>query len=693
MCLLLHQPSMSTPSLSDAYSVATLPRITDVPLESKVTLPTITSTDTSIIDVGVSKSIISSYLLKPTPKLIWSYPLSPSTIVDCMDVCVKADGEDKIYAIGLTERKNNKLLVIDKVGNGNKIEQINSKTEIKVGGKITNLKIINGYIYVIYEKGSIELYKINQEEVEKIEFENEFNHFDKVEYSKFINEKELLVITKKNTTYHYKIFQLEMKQTKEIINQSIKETNSKLIFGIYSNTLYKLSNETISSVSTTNFKKVLKSMNISNIITKDCKISMHTPSLERILLSIDKSIYLVNFKFESLLAQQTNQGESLINQVIHTKGDSINTRNTFAIFSENNERLNNTDLKILQVNVGVNKLNECLGKKIDKAEEVELQGIPNLLSQDLEKEDKEQIKQMNKVYQSLEKLSKKADLAKFDNSLLEFFKNGHAGNVYDEETDLVIDENFINQVVKLIFKLDNNQLCFQNNQFIPEASLRYLLSHPCYPYEYTIGILKLFKDFKQESLLANLIKESTSIKLEELLKQLVYESIDENFAVLQIILTRIIEEYSIIEITSILKKILGQFNKIEIDLINSLIKLNSFESLQLIQVIIDIGGLFNWNTNIIESLTEFINDKIESLIENSFNLTLTNQAILQTTSQTKKSKKKNLDNIISNDLHQQQQLDSILTITNNSSKKIHLGEDGIEISKKVPKYSIEKLVL
>lgn len=78
------------PKLNDPFSLVELPRIADVPVEKRVVLPHsqkgLTFQETDVIHLGMSKLIISSYVLKPTPKLVWSFPLSSSTIVDCMDV-------------------------------------------------------------------------------------------------------------------------------------------------------------------------------------------------------------------------------------------------------------------------------------------------------------------------------------------------------------------------------------------------------------------------------------------------------------------------------------------------------------------------------------------------------------------------------------------------------------------------------
>lgn len=121
-------------------------------------------------------------------------------------------------------------------------------------------------------------------------------------------------------------------------------------------------------------------------------------------------------------------------------------------------------------------------------------------------------------------------------------------------------------------------------------------------------------------------------------------------------------------------------------------------------------------------MIEDVEIQLDSLNLNSYNLTLTNQAILVNSSledtssekkkKSKKQKKKELkqqqqqqqqqqqlqtqsngtiDGDIVESNKQHEQLSSILTINNTSRKNLLV--DGISISKKISAYSVEKLIL
>lgn len=731
---------MSVPSITDSYSLVTLPRIPDVKLNEKVSTPIINSTETSIVDLGISKSIISSYLLKPTPKLIWSYPLSPSTIIDCMDVYQEA--QVKKYIIGLTERKKIRLLLINKFEKqqGEDNDDINT-IEIKLNEKIYSVKFTEDgkLVNVIYQSGDIELYKIENDNFVKVEIsnlpitKNNKNKNEVLVYSKFITshdfkfENDLLLLISKNkktSQFQYTLISLNNEKSFKISTTSITESSEKNCFCYNSGILYKLNieNKEISSYSISNLDKAIKTISIKNLIGNDGKkdesFSITSPSFDRLLISFKNSIYLINFKFESLLDKyEVNQDDEIfINQIIPTAGSTLRNCETFLIFSQLDKNLNNVDLKIANVNVGLNKLSECLGKSINhQSNQDEFKGLPNLINNSIDEENTKNIKQLKDTFAKLVKARDLKNVNNFEKSFILLVKNEKSDIkqvdfvAFDVDNDKNIDVNFIKKLLSLVFEFDASQnVKLVNDSFIPEVSLIYLLTHPCYPYEYTKGLLKLFNENNQSRLLRQSIITCTTISINELIGQFIHQTNladieDYQYEILNELIHRLLSEYSINEITNGFKNyIKSSNNENELNLnkvLNELIKLNSLDSLTLIQVIIDIGGLFNWSISIISELETFITYKLESLIENNFNLTLTNQALLNckpknSIANAKHDKNATINgNIISSKYHQQKQLNSILTISNNTDKKIYDDDDDFDFSKKLPKYSIEKLIL
>lgn len=670
------------PALSEHYALITLPRIPDVPLAEKVVTPVIRTTNASEIDLGVSKSIISSYLLKPTPKLVWSYPLSPSTVVDSMDV---KDKETKQYIIGLTERRKHKVLYISRN------EEDAATEEVSLPSKAKGLWFTKSAksFYVVTQSGDVHLFKV-ENGISPVETKIEPNKAAMHIYHAFVyeNNKQLLVLVSKvKGGVQYRLLSLDEERSFEVSNIIVKE-DTNLRFCYSHGTLYKLSikNKSISSHPLSRLDSETKTVDVGALMQGRCsEVSMHLPSPERIVLSYNNSISLLNFQFESLLDHMTGDGELYVNTVVATRGDTATTTDTFALYLDYDKALNNVELKIVNVNVGFNRLSECLGKSITKVAAHGFKGLPSLLNDAINDEEKQNAKQFKSVFEKLGKLRARKSSDEFSTMLVKFLKNDTKGETFDEAHDRIVDVNFVKQVLGLIFTNEDG-LEFQDSAFVPEGALTYLFTHPCFAHEYSHGLLQLLHRHSQQKLLRQAIITCPALSIDELLSQFI--NIDDHDDTLNDVIHRLVTEYSINDITASFQKYV-RLHEASINLnqvLSKLVSVNTGESLQLLQVVIDVGGLFNWLVNTIKTLETIVEAKVEALIANNFNLTLTNQALAQTPTKTKKKK---VDNIIASDTHQQQQLESILTISDPLAKKF---DEPVEVSK-VPKYSVEKLVL
>lgn len=703
------------PSLSDLYSLVSLPRIADLDLSHQVVIPTISSINTTHIDIGISKSIISSYILKPTPKLVWSFPLSPSTIVECMDVQEtdsNGTGFIKNYVVGTTERKTNKVLIIRRHNDSA------DHFEIKLDSKVKGVKFsqCGKFVYAILSNGGIKLLKINEDSFEDVSLDLKLKSGNELVYHKFISNHEfkynndlLLTIESNERSLVYKLTSLNYEKSFEI-NQFSHFAECQCIFTYQSGILYEFNIDKldISSRSIIDFK-VLKSIKVDSIIDAPTKTindySIICPSVDRLLLSWKSKLYLINFKFQSLLDTYTRADKIYIKQVVDVKGSSANTSSTFAVYLHYNARKKNTSLNIINVNTGINTLSECLGKSIVKKTNDDFKGLTNVINDSFDKESTKVSKELKEIYDELVKLKTKKNINKWELIVVPYLKNEswisikksfgkstptHEFSVFEVEKDRIIDPAFISKVLSLIF---DEQL-----DFIPEYTLIYLLTHPLFPYEHTKGLLTLFTQLDKPRLLRQAIITCPNLSIDEISLQLNNDNLD----IFQDVITRLISEFSVNQITHQLNDILqSKQNNLNLEtILNNLIKLNNNQSWYLIQSIIDVGGLFNWSMNTVNNLIEIIEDKLTSIMANNYNLTLTNQAILinepiRKLNKNKKAGKKPTDksnNIIElNNEIQQQQLNSILSIQNNAGKK--LKDEGIEISKRIPNYSIEKLIL
>lgn len=739
----------SRPSFEDLYPLLTLPRIPDLGLADKVVIPPITSIDSTIIDLGISKSIISSYIIKPTPKLIWSFALSPTSVVDCMDV-INQDST-KLYVVGITERKKHKLLLIEKKEATEQVaEDVQDALEegqsgvtsidLKLDAKVKSVKFYNNghSIVVLYENGNVELVKHEDHTLTKSSIK--YTHTTKKSsaqrliFSHYINDLEvnpdgsekdlLLLVFGSKGQVIYKLISLNFNTAFLEINSSTVNTKDIAAIAYNSGYLYQLNltTKTITSISIVNFSTI-KSISVDSLIDGESEISLLAPSVDRLLLSVNNKIHLINFKFASLLDTFESFSNSmpnkvLISQAVKVPATTAKNSNSMVCFLNLKNKENNVDLNVININLGTNKLSECLNKSIEKPKESSFQGLINVIEENFETESKKSSKELHEIYTTLSDLSKANDVNKWERILIPYLKNETWSSIsksitkpiktnqkvyqfreFDVENDRIVDIKFIKQVLLLIFKVEDDQVKFISEEFVPEFTIIYLLTNPIFPVELTNGLLKLFNDTNQITLLRQAIITCPNIQVSELLIQLVHETSNNDNQIFEDLINRLINEFSGGEITKKLKLLIEQRNKSNISAINleSLMSRlltikNNNNSWYFLELVIDVGGLFNWSLDTVDKLNQLVESKVNALIENSYNLTLTNQALLinQPLSKKKAKKVKKVDSdIITN--NQQVQLDSILSIKNNSDRKM-VDDSSMVISKKIPSYSLEKLV-
>ncbi|KAI5953128.1 UTP8 [Candida jiufengensis] len=699
---------MTTPSLSNQYPITTLPRVNGVSIENKLIIPqysqndSTTSSSSSVLDFVISKSMICSYLIKPTPKLIWSFALKPSVIVECIDV-FRVDNK-KIYLVGISERKTFKLILVEtliKQDNGiTSYDTINSY-EYKVDTEISGVKFSNeNNFVVVYKNGIVEFINFKDEKFTKgfnLQTEGE------IIYNNFINDLEdnlLLTVSQSKKELIYQI--LSVNQTKPIFE--IQNHHSPLIenpiFAYISGNLYQYHDGLIDTLAVPSFTKT-NTLSVSSIINKEEKVSIKSPAPDRLLLGNANKIYLLNLKFGAKLFEFKSVSSSsnpvedkvFINQVIPVKGSSINTTTTTGFYINLKNKDNNLYLNTIDINVGLNKLNECLGKSISHEDEHKLNNIINIYDDNETPEDTE----LNEVYQSLKKAKEEHDLNKWESILIPYLKNNKSWKEiqttkpkttkekvyqfkeFDVENDRIININFINLIFELIFTT-TPILNFISIEFIPEYTLMYLLTSPIFPKKYSKNLLSLLYNTNNFTLLKQAIITCSNIPLSDLINQLIITPTEEKDIISDLI-TRLIEDFSTFEISTNFKSIIANQNtKLNIiEFVNKILSINNYNKWKLIEILIDINGLFNWTETNITKLNEILDSKIKVIDSNAYNLTLIDQINLKRNT-AKKS--------------QQKSSTGLLTITDQTKlnhKKLTNSELNKIDDEKIPVYSKETL--
>ncbi|EGW31206.1 uncharacterized protein SPAPADRAFT_61789 [Spathaspora passalidarum NRRL Y-27907] len=439
-------------------------------------------------------------------------------------------------------------------------------------------------------------------------------------------------------------------------------------------------------------------------------------------------LHLINFKYSALLASFKSSASSshpvpdkvFINQVVQVKGNSQNTNFSMAIYLNLRNKNNNVYLNVIDINVGLNKLNECLGKGLTRPK-TELHDLVDLINLSEIKSNGITKDEVAEVYQYLKEAKEEQDLNKWESVLIPYLKKKKtlealrtiiankewehlpSSKVYrfkefDVDRDHIVDINFVDAVLALIFTTEGAQLSYVNEDFVPEYTLMYLLTNPIFPIKYTTGLLQLFNKSQNFTLLRQAINTCANIPSFDLLTQLV--NINTDKLTLNDLVNRLIGEFSRQEITQCFKSILEtnkQATQVEtegdeehqpinlIHIINRMLELKGHNGWFMIEIIIDVAGLFNWTNENINDLNKIITNKIEALTINSYNLTLVNQVVSLTQNKSRASNKK----LLQTD-QPTNQLDSILTMSNQNNNK-KLDETAIEIAQRIPNYSIETL--
>lgn len=776
-------------SLSDQFSITTLPRVSDIKLSEKAVVSGIRLAQQQVLDIGISRSSICSIILKPTPKLIWTYALSPNTIVDYIDVAETEDTSIKQFAIGTTDRKkDHKLLFLTRhnqeseehqsttpEGDHDQQESVSTKS-IKTKSKVvsTHFSKDSKHVYVILDDCTVEVYQYNLEDNEDNEDDDSpiYSNLNRLRNSKtlyhqFIGTDEInkgdgvlvLVELINKKKVQVRLLSLDLENTTEIksvVLEEDMEAGSAFTYDSISNCLYEFSKKgnALKMYTLPDFK-LSNTIPFGSILGKKqsaTEVTMVAPAPERLLISFEGTIYLINTKFDSILDKFSHQDKISLETVFKVKGNSLRTSQTFAVFLSHDAKANVSDLNVINVDVGLGTLSECLGKGISKAKSDpvgKFSGLSDLLDDKFVDNSIILTNEINEIYEELKNASEESNLKKWERIVIPYLKGeswttikksikklsnktstndklvpvtkDYEFKVFEVEKDRIIDYNFIYSITSLIFSAngDNGDVQFKS-KFNPEHSLTYLFTHPLYPKEFTKGLLSLFAKRSEEiddstassigslRLLRQALITCPNLSCLEITKQLN----NNNDEIFQDVVSRLIEEYSINQITSTLLEVLKQTTDFNLEecIKKCFILDNGWE---IIPAIIDAGGLFGWSKDLIDKVIEDVEIQLDSLNLNSYNLTLTNQAILVNSSlvdtsagkkKSKKQKKKELkqqqqhaqnNGVVRQDIvesnKQQEQLNSMLTINNTSRK--NLLDDGISISKKIPVYSVERLIL
>lgn len=638
-------------SIVDPFMVTGLPRL---PLSGKLAdqckiARILTSTSTSF-DIAVNGSYVATFVLKPSPKMIWSHALAPSVKVDAIDSCElendtntesSAEG-GKVYAVGLSDRSKHILKLIrcenlfttDATGNKESIVDIELDAQA-IGIQISNDK---QRAIVLDSEGTVKVYPINFNE-EKKETENlkplfvlkkrgDLNgsviYYRFVKYADFDlgeSSKKLETAEKLETVLIFVEKTSSEKGKTPILNGHICAFGQKSALDVISSTL-KLPKEAGSSELEISFDPSGKIVILTNgehmklytyrlpyleldqtvdlgWLFKDEEVegeaSIIPASTNRMLVAKNGLIALIDTQFKALLTKfdvvdkSKKQGRAALMQAPVVKGNTLRSRETFALYLVSKGPEAGSVLSQVTVDTGLGKLRDVLGRGLREFRPKFTQkskrfvGLPLLVTRS---ELKSKIKEassllnrsgeasnkMGRVYEQLKEMKrtkKYKELEQYIVSFLKMDKSADAGRglqetedgekesnemkglrVYETGKDRIVDPKFFRKVTLLLFdRVDNRAIGTKikvqlNENFIPEHALTYLLTHPLFPKDITPRLLNVLS--VSPRLMRQAIVTCPNIPCDDLIEQM---SLAEDVDMFKDIVGRLIDDFALDTIT------------------------------------------------------------------------------------------------------------------------------------------------
>lgn len=668
------------PSFGDAFSLAELPRIADLPLNRRVVVPELLLDAENAVHLGISKLIILSYVLDPSPKLVWSFPLSPNTVVNTLD------RQNDMYAVGVVERKKKKVLLVEKLS-----QEETATGQVALDSAPSGVYFGEGIVHVLTADGqfAVVLFESKEGKVEVLPPKEargvlKVSAKSRVLYHKFLDQEQplLLYVYEHEKKRSVRLVGLAGERSYEIYHTDLNIDAD--VFCCGHGSLYALKDGSVTVLLVMAPNSVQKTVQVP---AESC--AMEVPAPGRLLVSSNTQIFLLNLHFDALLDTFTGSGQ------LHMQYCASDP-NCYALVLENDTATKTTRLNHISVNVGQSTLRECVGKALSPGK-TQWSGVPRVSESDLAAADASGRKQLTKTYNKL----KNEQLAtKFDEQLIEFFAGNHSRkDPKYKETDRIVDGEFVKLLVDLCLEPTEEGVALRKPE--KEGALLYLLTHPLFPPRYARGLLLTFSEENQPVLLERAISHCQALLLDDLMAELLNlvdlsEETDEGYVKMFLTATvnRVVGQFTLKEITEKLQSSVARDaddNKRLERMLGVFMKINTKNSWDLVQAVVDAGGLFNWTTPVIDSLDAVLNDKIDALHANSYNLTLVHQ-VLQL--QGKTTKRRTVQDNIHEDVPQKEELDALLTMSDATPRLARLKiEEVMALQPELPLFSKEKLLL
>lgn len=589
------------------------------------------------INIGVSGSSISQYIINPTPKLVYNLSIPSTSIVTACDVSEIQQNEgdtetQEVWCYALVANKSFTLNTIIKPLTADAPSVNSTQTfenyKVSIKHKVASVKVFPSRktIIAVLQNGLVQTFDFQLKLLHSADIS--YGNISLVKY--FTNEvlqDFMIVLTDLNDDkVCYKLFEIihhdsnvPLKELNSIILEGFSLQNSKTFYQF--GKIYTLSNGKISIYSLPHFQ-LSNTINLP-FVTHENVVSFKPISTNRALLTVDNRIYLLDLLHNAILSQRelthVKTFQLLTTAII--SGNTAENNKTIAIGVSTKFDNNATSaLDIVNINVGSGTLKDSMSKGFltqDATEEV-LNPLFDEQDDELDEDGTSQF-DYNQILSELEKAKSKTE--KFDNV---FFKSLNIKKEYYTEYDRFFNsQGFLDKILSLIFENFNKEY--------PRA-LTYLLTHPLFPAKHATCLLSKFKEHPR--LFKQAIVTCPNLPLDALLHELFTVINDELCLDLSL---RILQDFTKDSIKQSIKKM----SKVDINnFIGFVINEDEDEErnkskpqlFQLLNLVLDSIGLFALDGESLENLHQFIENQVDIVEQNIELLNLLDDTSAKSTS-------------------------------------------------------------
>lgn len=632
------------PSLSQPFRLAVLPKIASLHnFSQKKTYIKVADSftpDSNSVLLGISGSSISKYVITPTPRLIFNVPIPSTHLVSACNMgtysetsTVSSDPQTTAdettdtaptstntveetkhyeiwcYALSANNKTHTLNCLIREVDNNNtSITENNPQFNAKFKEQIINIEVDTKHkvIVVLFETGLVQFYDL------QLKLLNSINTpYRDIKIVKTFEENGLeymlLISDLKDQKVALQLYEVstEEKKVKELTSSIIENFNLQDSLLCYQfGRIYRLFKDEIEvySIPSLQLNSKVKIPFLSEIEDKNCLISLKPIATNRVLLTVKNKIYLLDLLHKSILSEREVSHMKTF-QILKTamNRDGSESKLTLALgISTKNGQNPTSALEIINIDVGSNSLKDSLGKSFLRRNN-QIQGqLKNLFP-----EPKYELPSIN-FPEILGKLKNANSAEKFDETFFNLLNIKE--EMFTENSRFLNDQRFLASVLDLIFtKIDYNKSC--------PRSLMFLLTHPLFPKEKTIGLLTKVKS--NSRLFKQAIVTCPNLPLQELLQELF--TIKNSELVVDISM-RILQDYTKDAIKEEIKKL----DQVSVEnFMNFIIKINNREAavsdftmftpqiFKLLSLILDSIGLFGLEESILIQLSSIIEKEVK----------------------------------------------------------------------------------